>query len=155
MHDNHWKPRVVMMPTLSSLAAPQVVFTTTCGATNDDKVDIMKTLFSVMSKILSNSPKNTMTTPWLAIAYNPENPIKKNAEREKRRYPLEWVSARSTSMMEVGPSAACVLWIRSTTSLNSVCTSYQASMIKCSGYAYIGNWWRNIAWQFDTLIPKW
>ena len=29
----HWKPRVVVMPTLSSLAAPQVVETTTCGAT--------------------------------------------------------------------------------------------------------------------------
>ena len=39
-------------------------------------------LFSVMSKVLLNSPKNTMTTPWLAIAYNPENPIKKNTERE-------------------------------------------------------------------------
>ena len=31
---------VVMKPTLSSLEAPQVVITTTCGATSDDKVDI-------------------------------------------------------------------------------------------------------------------
>ena len=30
-----------MMPTLSSLAAPQVATTTTCGATNDDKIDII------------------------------------------------------------------------------------------------------------------
>ena len=37
----HWKYRVVMMPTLSSLAAPQVVVTTTRGATTDDKVGII------------------------------------------------------------------------------------------------------------------
>ena len=34
----HWEPRVVMMPTLSSLLAPQFVVTTTCGASSDDKV---------------------------------------------------------------------------------------------------------------------
>ena len=34
------RPRVVMMPTLSSLAAPRVVFMTTCGATSDDRVGI-------------------------------------------------------------------------------------------------------------------
>ena len=38
-----WKPRVVMMPTLSSLVALQVVVTT-CSATSDDKVGIMTTL---------------------------------------------------------------------------------------------------------------
>ena len=38
----HWK--VVMMPTLSSLAAPEVVIMTTSDATSDDKVGIMITL---------------------------------------------------------------------------------------------------------------
>ena len=37
----HGKHRVVMMPTLSSLA-PQVVTITTCDATDDDKVGITK-----------------------------------------------------------------------------------------------------------------
>ena len=32
----NWKPRAVMTPTLSSLIAPQVVITTTCGAIIDD-----------------------------------------------------------------------------------------------------------------------
>ena len=36
--------RVVMMLTLSSLMAPQVVIKTTCGDTSDDKVGIMTTL---------------------------------------------------------------------------------------------------------------
>ena len=36
--------RVVIMPTLLSLVAPQVVMTTTCGATTDNKVAIMTTL---------------------------------------------------------------------------------------------------------------
>ena len=39
-----WKWRVVMMPTLLSLAAPQVAIMTTCGATSDNKVGIMTTL---------------------------------------------------------------------------------------------------------------
>ena len=39
----HWKARVVMMPTLSSLVAPEVVVMTTSGATSDDKVGIMTT----------------------------------------------------------------------------------------------------------------
>ena len=34
---------IVMMPTLSSLATPQVVFMTTCGAASDEKVGIMTT----------------------------------------------------------------------------------------------------------------
>ena len=38
-----WKPRVVMMPTLSSLAAPEVVVMTTSGAASYDKVGIMTT----------------------------------------------------------------------------------------------------------------
>ena len=41
-HIHQWKPRVAMMPTLSSLAAPQV--STTCGAASDDKVGIMSIL---------------------------------------------------------------------------------------------------------------
>ena len=36
--------RVVIMPTLLSLVAPQVVMATTCGATTDNKVAIMTTL---------------------------------------------------------------------------------------------------------------
>ena len=36
-----WKFRVVMMPTLSPLAAPQVVVMTTCGTAKGDKVGIM------------------------------------------------------------------------------------------------------------------
>ena len=44
----HWKQRVVMMPTLSSLVAPEVVKITTFGATSDGKDGIMTTLsFSV------------------------------------------------------------------------------------------------------------
>ena len=39
-----WKPRVVMMPTLSTLAAPQVVVATTCGAASDAKVVTMANL---------------------------------------------------------------------------------------------------------------
>ena len=38
-----WKPIVVKMPTLSSLAALQVDVTTTSGVTNDDKFGIMRT----------------------------------------------------------------------------------------------------------------
>ena len=37
------KTRVIMMPTLSSLMAPQVVITTTCGAVSDDNVCTMTT----------------------------------------------------------------------------------------------------------------
>ena len=43
---HHWKLRVFMMPTLSLLAAPQVIVTT-CGATNDNKVGILMTHFVV------------------------------------------------------------------------------------------------------------
>ena len=38
------KPGVVMMPTLSSLAAPEVVVTTTSGAASDGKIGIMTTI---------------------------------------------------------------------------------------------------------------
>ena len=38
------KQRAVMMPTLSSLEAPQVVMMTTCGASSDNKAGIMATL---------------------------------------------------------------------------------------------------------------
>ena len=40
----HWKQRVVMMLILSSLVAPQVVITTTCGACSDDTLNIMTIL---------------------------------------------------------------------------------------------------------------
>ena len=33
----HWKPIVIIMPGLSSLAAPQIAVTTTCSAASDDK----------------------------------------------------------------------------------------------------------------------
>ena len=44
-----WNPRTVMMPTSSSLAAPEVVAMTTAGAVIDDKVDIMMLIMSSMS----------------------------------------------------------------------------------------------------------
>ena len=37
---SHRNPCIVMMPTLPSLVAPEVVLTTTSGATSDDKVSI-------------------------------------------------------------------------------------------------------------------
>ena len=40
----HWKPRVLIMLTLSSLAAPEIVITATSCANGDDKVGIMTTL---------------------------------------------------------------------------------------------------------------
>ena len=43
---SHWIPRVIMMPTLSSMATLQVVVTTTCSGASDDKVGIMETLGS-------------------------------------------------------------------------------------------------------------
>ena len=45
----HWKLRVVIMPTLPSMLASEVVITTTCSATSDDKIVIMKTLFSMLN----------------------------------------------------------------------------------------------------------
>ena len=44
LRSGQWKQRVSMMPTLSSLAAAEVVVTTISGVTFDDKVDIMTTL---------------------------------------------------------------------------------------------------------------
>ena len=41
--DFPWKPKVVMIPTLSSQVAPEVVVTTTSAAASDDKVGIMTT----------------------------------------------------------------------------------------------------------------
>ena len=49
---SQWKPRVVMMPTLSSLVSPQVVAMTTCSDTSDGKVHIimmMPTLSSLVT----------------------------------------------------------------------------------------------------------
>ena len=39
----HWKVRVIMMPTLSSLAALQAVIATTCSAASDNKVAVKTT----------------------------------------------------------------------------------------------------------------
>ena len=41
---NQWKPRVVMIRTLSSLRTPQVVVMTTCSTSSNDRVRIMATL---------------------------------------------------------------------------------------------------------------
>ena len=41
---HHWKPRVAIIPTLSSLASSEVVVMTTSGATNDNRVGIIATL---------------------------------------------------------------------------------------------------------------
>ena len=40
----HWNPRVILMPTLPSLVAPEVVVTTTSGVDNDNNVGVMATL---------------------------------------------------------------------------------------------------------------
>ena len=53
----NWKPRVVMMPTLSFMVAPQVVVITTCGATSDDKVVIMTILNCLVSYLDQFIPK--------------------------------------------------------------------------------------------------
>ena len=45
----YWKLRVVMMPTLLSLAAPQVVVTTTWAAASDGKFGIMTNRLSMNS----------------------------------------------------------------------------------------------------------
>ena len=44
VHWTCWKPRVFIMPTLSSLVAPQVVIMTTWGAASDNKVGIITAL---------------------------------------------------------------------------------------------------------------
>ena len=54
----HWKPKVVMMATLSSLMSPQAVITTTCSAINDDKV--MTTLCFTCADQLHNYIKNNI-----------------------------------------------------------------------------------------------
>ena len=43
---NHWNPRVAIMPTLSTLAALQVMTLTTFGATSEDNVSIRTKIFS-------------------------------------------------------------------------------------------------------------
>ena len=50
-HD-HWDPKVVTAPTLSSLEAPHVVFMTTCSDTSNQKVGIMTTLHFQCSLIM-------------------------------------------------------------------------------------------------------
>ena len=49
----HWKPRVIMMSTLSSLVSKTVVITATVGATHDAKARIIKTQgFRYLHKVL-------------------------------------------------------------------------------------------------------
>ena len=52
----HWKQRVVMMPILPLLAAPQIVIMTICGATSNGIVGVMT--ISVFSVGLSTSTEN-------------------------------------------------------------------------------------------------
>ena len=52
---SHWNLSVIMMPTLSSLVAPEVVITTTSGATSDDKVGIMTTLRFLWNQLQYNA----------------------------------------------------------------------------------------------------
>ena len=54
----HWKSKVVMLPNLGSLEAPQTI----CGATSDDKVGIMTTsgcpcLRNLMMQCRTDTPK--------------------------------------------------------------------------------------------------
>ena len=59
---------IVIMPTLSSLVAPQVVIMTTCGATSDDKVGIMTTqLLWPFYLWRSLSPGNLIREPCTKI----------------------------------------------------------------------------------------
>ena len=60
-------PWFVIMPTLPSLEAPEVVIMTTSGVSNDDKVDILTTLrFSVNSL-------DTMQSAYNKVFFFPEN----------------------------------------------------------------------------------
>ena len=54
-----WKPIVIMMPTLLSLLAPQVVITTTCGVASDEKVVIVTN---------RGSPCNNKSYWWSSIS---------------------------------------------------------------------------------------
>ena len=60
MH-GHWKPGVVMVPSLSSLVAPEIVITTTSSVNFDEKVSIMTTLrfHWQLSTIIQNGRKST------------------------------------------------------------------------------------------------
>ena len=68
--DIRWKPRVMTMPTLSLLAAPQVVMITTNGAASDGKAGIMKTpsfplfVFSCVTGIPSIDRMWQATRSW-------------------------------------------------------------------------------------------
>ena len=70
----HWKPRVVMMPTLSSLVASVVVIMTTCGATIDNEVGIMTTQFSASDVIrMYKISGNTNFCSWILQFKNYKN----------------------------------------------------------------------------------
>ena len=43
-HDLHWKTKVIILPTVSSLVALQIVVMPTCSTASDDKVGIIETL---------------------------------------------------------------------------------------------------------------
>ena len=70
---SHWKLRVDMMPTLSSLVALQVVIMTTCSATSVNKVSIMKSLLSVTLTLnLQNTSHPTMSC--ICVCYKVQYP---------------------------------------------------------------------------------
>ena len=85
----HWKAKVVMKPTLSSLVAPDVVVTTTSGTTIDDKVGTMATLNS------------SMTIRYIAPKSQPPNWPVRGPDRWYRMYTIiyphstRWVPAMS------------------------------------------------------------
>ena len=66
VNSDYSENRVVTMPTLSSLVAPQVVVTT-CGATSDDKVGIMITLDCYFKTSSENATVCVMTVHNLWI----------------------------------------------------------------------------------------
>ena len=73
----HWRLRVIMKPTLSSLVAVEVVIMTTSSATNDAKVGIMTTQsFLWLSPQPSRSSLTTKLALWqlhVFIDYNDDN----------------------------------------------------------------------------------
>ena len=59
-----WKPKDIMIPTLSSVVASEVVFMTTLGATSDEKVGIMTTP-TLINSGAPNDKVGTVTTTVL------------------------------------------------------------------------------------------
>ena len=65
----HWKQMAVMIPTLSSSLAPEVVFMTTSGGTNDDKVGIRTTpqFRCTVSRLIHPHRDYDPITRWLHV----------------------------------------------------------------------------------------